>query len=536
MEENDSIDLRKYISAMRKRWYWYLIAFIVMMALGITYHFIHMDVYRTHAIVLIEDDNGESGSAGKLGSGMASVMRTFSIGGMGNSSVDNELLIFQSHDVQMKVVKRLNINRTYIERRNFKKYNLYDQTPILVSCADSLLDTISTGLRMTVDIKKSGKVDIELIEPGFFGLGNTTLCTKKDVTLPTELNSIYGKFQVYKSKHFATNEERTINVNLSNTHAMANAIHELIFVDYASKKGDGIYLGFKATNKKYGIDILNGIIAIYNEIRMKRKNDRAEQSIEFYDKQIAELSQQISDTEERYQNFQTKNKLISPSSEASFLYATDKETEKTIMQQNNLVKAYDLILDIINDENRRYDLLPNAAGVESVNNYNELILRKQQIETSANGDNPAVRVIKSQIDAMRDVVRESVEISKKNTLNTITAISSYGGKYRSKLNKVPELQREYINITRDQELLNELYGFLLEKRYSNAMTLSLNFPRGFVIDPAYCEIKPLKTKSLIALGACFAMSLILPTVVICYIANRKRPDHDYDYAADNNED
>ncbi|MBS7374732.1 MAG: hypothetical protein KIG52_02150, partial [Muribaculaceae bacterium] len=81
-------------------------------------------------------------------------------------------------------------------------------------------------------------------------------------------------------------------------------------------------------------------------------------------------------------------------------------------------------------------------------------------------------------------------------------------------------------ITRDQELLNELYGFLLEKRYSNAMTLSLDFPRGFVIDPAYCEIKPLKTKSLIALAACFAMALILPTVVICYRVNRKRPDDD----------
>ena len=55
MEENDSIDLRKYISAMRKRWYWYLIAFIVMMALGITYHFIHMDVYRTYATAAEEE-------------------------------------------------------------------------------------------------------------------------------------------------------------------------------------------------------------------------------------------------------------------------------------------------------------------------------------------------------------------------------------------------------------------------------------------------------------------------------------------------
>lgn len=526
MEENDSIDLRKYISAMRRHKYWYLIAFVVMMALGITYHFIHMDAYYTYATVLIEDDNGESGSAPKISGGLASMMRTFSIGGMGNSSVDNELLIFQSHDVQMKVVKRLNINRTYIERRNLKKYNLYDETPVLVSCADSLLDTISTGLRMTVDIKKSGKVDIELIEPGFFGLGNTTLCTKKDVVLPTELNTIYGKFQVYKSKHFTTGEERTIRVNLSNTHSMANAIHELIYVDYASKKGDGVALSFKTTNKKYGMDILNGIIAIYNEIRMNRKNDRALQSIEFYDKQIADIAQQISDVEARYQDFQTKNNLINPSSEASFLYATDKEAEKTILQQNNLVKAYDLILSVINDENRRYDLLPSTTENESVNTYNELILQKQQIEASANGDNPAVRVLKTQIDAMRDVVRESVEISKRNTLNTIAAISSYSGKYRSKLNKVPELQREFINITRDQALMNELYAFLLEKRYSNAMTLSLNFPRGFVIDPAYCDIKPLKTKSLIALAACFAMSLILPTVVICYLVNRKRPDDD----------
>ena len=171
-------------------------------------------------------------------------------------------------------------------------------------------------------------------------------------------------------------------------------------------------------------------------------------------------------------------------------------------------------------------MLPSTTENESVNTYNELILQKQQIEASANGDNPAVRVLKTQIDAMRDVVRESVEISKRNTLNTIAAISSYSGKYRSKLNKVPELQREFINITRDQALMNELYGFLLEKRYTNAMTLSLNFPRGFVIDPAYCDIKPLKTKSLIALAACFAMSLILPTVVICYLVNRKRPDDD----------
>ena len=520
MEENDSIDLRKYINAIRQRWYWYLIAFIVMMGLAITYHFIHMDLYMTHARVLIEDDNGESGTGGKLSGGMAAVMRTFSIGGMGSSSVDNELLIFQSHDVQVKVVKLLKLNRTYIERRNFKKFNLYKETPITVSCDESILDTISTGLRMIVDIHTSGTVDIKVEEPSRFG--GTTLCTKKNVALPAEVSTIYGSFQVAKTEHFSNKEERTIRVLISNTESMAAAIHDDIFIDYASKKGDGVYLGIKATNREYGKDILNGIIAIYNEVRMLRKNDRANQSLEFYDKQIAELALQISDAEARYQEFQTKNNIISPSTEASFLYSTDKESEKKLLAEQIRIKAYDLILSIINDEKRQYDLLPTTEENDIITEYNALILKKQEIEASANGDNPALRVIKMQIDALRDVVRESVEIAKKNTLTTIASIQSYSGKYRGKLNKVPELQREFINITRDKEMMNELYAFLLEKRYSNAMTLALNFPRGFVIDPAYCDIKPLKTKSLIAFGGCLVMAFVLPTVLICFVANRKK--------------
>lgn len=520
MEENDSIDLRKYINAIRQRWYWYLIAFIVMMGLAITYHYIHMDLYTTHASVLIEDDNGDSGSGGKLSGGMASVMRTFSIGGMGSSSVDNELLIFQSHDVQVKVVKRLKLNYTYIERSNFKKYNLYKDSPIAVSCDEAVLDTISTGLRMTVDIHRDGKADIKIVKPAMFG--GTDLCTKENVALPTVVSTIYGSFQVDKTDNFTTGEERSIRVNISNTESMAAAIHENIYIDYASKKGDGVYLEFKATNKEYGKDVLTTMINIYNEIRMLRKNDRANQSLEFYDKQIAELAHQISDAEARYQEFQTKNSIISPSTEASFLYSTDKESEKELLAEQIKIKAYDLILSIINDEKHQYELLPATEENDIINEYNALILKKKEIEASANGDNPALRVIKMQIDAMRDVVRESVEISKKNTLTSIASIQSYSGKYRGKLNKVPELQREFINITRDKELMNELYAFLLEKRYSNAMTLALNFPRGFVIDPAYCDIKPLKTKSLIAFGGCLVMAFVLPTVLICILVNRKK--------------
>ena len=53
MENNDTIDLRKYLSAIKKGWYWYVITFAVFTALAITYHFVRMDQYAIHSSLLI---------------------------------------------------------------------------------------------------------------------------------------------------------------------------------------------------------------------------------------------------------------------------------------------------------------------------------------------------------------------------------------------------------------------------------------------------------------------------------------------------
>ncbi len=521
MEENDSIDLRKYIKAIRKHWLWYVIALILFMSLGITYHFARMDQFMAHSGILIEDDEGTSGGVPKMAGGMAAVMRTFSIGGLGSSSVDNELLIFQSHNVLMKAVKQLGVNRTYIERDGLKKINLYDKSPILVTCADSLLDTISKGIKMKVDIKADGKVNIKATK----GLIPTTLARIENATLPTVVKTDYGTFHVLKTKHFVEGEDRNITVFIANTEGVVQDLTKLLEIDYASKKGDGVYLGFKTTNKQYGKDMLNGIMNIYNDIRIERKNSRASHSLKFYDEQIEILSKQLNDAEMRFQEFQTKNDIISPSQEAMYLYSADKESEKVLLELQNEMTAYNLIMSIVTDPNRKYDLLPpSGAGIASVAQYNELILKKQELETTANADNIVLKNLIMQIDAMRELVAENIALVKENTSNAINSIKGLSGKNKSKLNQVPSYQREFIALNRDKEIMNELYMFLLEKRYNSAMTLSSNFPRGFVIDPAYTDLKPLKTKSLIALGACFAMALILPTIAVCIKVNRKPED------------
>ena len=113
MEEKDTIDLRKYIAAAKRGWYWYAISLTLFLSLAVFYHFNRMDQFLTHAEILIEEDEDAGGASPKSAGGMASLMRTFSIGGMGAASVDNELLIFQTHNILVRLVQELNLKFTY---------------------------------------------------------------------------------------------------------------------------------------------------------------------------------------------------------------------------------------------------------------------------------------------------------------------------------------------------------------------------------------------------------------------------------------
>jgi len=522
MEEKDTIDLRKYLSTAKSKWYLYAISFVMFLTLAITYHCYRMDQYNTYASILIEDegDTGSSAGAAKKSGGMSSIMRTFSIGGFGSSSVDNELLIFQSHNLLVKTIRELNLNFTYLEKDGIKKVNLYKDSPVVFTCADGILDTLSTSIKFKVNLHANGKADISAVK-GFF---NKVIAEKKDVTLPSNISTPVGTFQVLKTKKYSPTEQRNISVFVAGSDLIAQGLSQSLIIDYSSKKGDGIALGYKTSNKMQGKDLLNGMMSVYNRIRLNRKNDNATQSLEFYDKMIAEITSSLNESEQKMQDFQTRNDIISPDAEASYFFGTDKESENEIIKLRDKIAMYNLVLASLSDPKKKYELLPTTnddATSSTIARYNDLILSKRNIERSATPDNIVLKQTISQLDAMKGLVADNIALVKKNTETVIQSLQGIKSSSKSKLSKTPYYQREYINLMRDKELKNDLYLFLLQKRYNSAMTLASNFPQGFVIDPAYCDIKPLMTKTFIGFDVCMFLALLCPTIIVCILANRK---------------
>lgn len=518
--ENDKIDLRRYLTAVCQKYYYYVIAFVIFIALAIMYVSIKQNQYRFHSTILIEEEEDNTPKA--MGGGVMQMMRTFSVGGFGSSSVDNEIVIMQSRELVKETVKKLKLNRTYILKEGLCKKTLYKESPIVLKAPDLIFDTIQTALKFEIEISEKEEV-IVTVKEGLF----STVAKVKSSKFPIEVETKYGLFNILATTYLEPRRKYKLQVNISNSDAITEFLMSEIIVDYASKKADGISFEFKDVNKDRGCDILNTLMSLYNKKRLERKNEKARYEIDFLNERITSLGKELLDAEKQVEQFKLDNNLSNIGMEISTLISQDNGTRQAIVAQQSQIMIFNMMLSFLNNPQNKYSLLPMSEGLndkaatEVLTKYNELLLERMKLERSAKSNNIAMQELNSQIDAMRKIVAINVQRLKDNVNIGLDNILTEQSKFTSRLSKLPKLEREYYSLMRDKELKNDLYIFLLEKKESSSLKLASNLSPGFIIDKAYADYKPLKTKKYIALLAAFLLTLITPTVLILFLLKKR---------------
>lgn len=84
------------------------------------------------------------------------------------------------------------------------------------------------------------------------------------------------------------------------------------------------------------------------------------------------------------------------------------------------------------------------------------------------------------------------------------------GKFRSQISKVPTIERELLEINRQQGTKSDLYLYLLEKREEAALALEATVAKSRMIDPALVEDKPVSPKKPLVYLFAVILGLGLP--------------------------
>ena len=112
------IDVGQIVATLRRNWWMFLLSLILCLSLAVVFLYAKHSVYSIHAKVLVAYDEG----AGSMGS---SLMQSLSLGGVGGSNIEDEVLVMGAHSIRVQAIKELGLNRSYYSPENELKKKYY---------------------------------------------------------------------------------------------------------------------------------------------------------------------------------------------------------------------------------------------------------------------------------------------------------------------------------------------------------------------------------------------------------------------------
>jgi len=252
-----------------------------------------------------------------------------------------------------------------------------------------------------------------------------------------------------------------------------------------------IEISMKSESLEEGIDIINELMNVYSEQNLARKNHIASITIDYIERQLDEISDSLSVTEDNLQQFRSSNQLLNISDQA-----TDFSTQYMDLQNQLAVlitrqRYYDYVSDyLLKNDNFSNMIVPASLGIQDplLNNLmSELITAQAQRSNLIENNqerNPLVQTLGIQIENYKKTISENIEAVGKTTSISIDEMNKRIRKIEAEISQLPLTQRLLGNIERKYRLNDAIYNYMMEKRAEAKITKASNLPDDIIIEPA----------------------------------------------------
>lgn len=488
------------------KWYWFVISLAVTISVAVIYLLTTPPVYTRSASLLIKEDskgNSVSDAAGVLGD--IDLFQT-------STNVNNEMQSLQSPAVMLDVVKRLHLDVSYHIDGGFYKRVLYGKScPYTVSFND-LRDNESVDF--TINPSEKGQVVLTDFSRDGEDLDGEVTATLNDTT-----DTPVGKLIVMVAVDSVTYESPVYVSRIGYQDATGDYASNLS-VSLNDEKSTVINLSFKDVCIQRAEDVLNTVIAIYNENWIKDKNQIAVSTSQFISDRLGVIEQELGNVDENISSYKSEHLLPDVQAAASMYMAQSSETNAQILALNTQLSMARYIRNYLTNATSKNQLLPANSGIESpgieqqIANYNTAQLRRNDLVANSSEKNPLVVDMDQSLENMRHAIITSID-NHITTLNTqLRSLRQSEQQTTARIAANPTQGKYLLSVERQQKVKEALYLFLLQKREENELSQAFIAYNTRVITPPTGSMIPTSpVKKNIALVA-FAFGILIPVVII----------------------
>jgi capsular exopolysaccharide synthesis family protein len=487
--------LTKYLT------YWplFLVFFILITAAAYTYLHYAPPKYEATASLIIKDE--------KKGSDDSKLVESLNIINS-KKIIENEIEVLQSGPIIANVVKQLHLYAPIYRKNKIVSVSVYQEAAVSVMCenADNVTrDIAKQKIYFTYDSAQA----------------SVLLNNKYTVPVNKWENTPYGTLMFIPNKKFVADPvENEFYFSIIGTESAVKKIQDNLKVTATNKLSSVIDLKYKDGTPQLAADVLNGIIAEYNNVNIEEKKELAKNTLGFIEERLNAVGTELSSIENNIQKYKANSGAVDISTQGQLFLQNVSTNDQKLSDVNMQLMVIEQIEKQVSSGDDVISVLPSALGVSDptlsqlVTTLNASELEREKLKKTVAENNPILVAVTDQISKNKRDILEHIQTERSSLEASKTTLTATNGSYNSVLHTIPVKERALLEISRDQNIKNGIYAFLLQKREESELSYAATISDSRIVNYAQASDIPVSPNRLIVLGIAFILFLGVPITFI----------------------
>jgi tyrosine-protein kinase Etk/Wzc len=496
VKENSSA-ISNFLLQIKLHWYLYVLSLIVFLGLAFAYvTFATKQYLVTSTILLQQHPTTPDASSQYANGGVSSVLNI-------NDNIKNEGDVLRSRSLMKEVVETMHLNIQYFYKSGLLATEAYQETPFVIKIDKYKVDSLKQR-EYVINVLDANTVNIANSSEGV----NLKVPFGKTISLPQYNIQIQKRAGVPPVK-----QEFSINIQ-SEDDAITSLLNGYD-AEFTDKATTTVGLTFYYPNSKKGEAILQTLMNRYLADNLANRKRNIDSTINFVSNRIAVVEQELNGIERNYQAFRSENDITDIGEQSKVLVGNASTYADRYQQQQVQLSIINTLRKRLSDPGNK-DVIPsslsiqNASFAASLAQYNNLVNEREKSKLSYTESNPVIQNLDQQISLTRRNLLQSIDSYSKELELTSAGSSSQNQAVNSNIKAVPGKQRAIGDFTRQQDLKQQLYVYLLQKREETAMAKAADMPYSRIVDSAKSSKVPAKPIKPIIYVMAFFLGFIVP--------------------------
>jgi tyrosine-protein kinase Etk/Wzc len=457
-------------------------------------------IYSVAGKLLVKQDNPYGNQGEKFGS-------ILSMPG-DNSNLLNEIEIIKSRAIAARVVRKLGLQLQYANKGQVLTSEAYSKDIPFNWAIEHISDsTLGVNFELTL-------------------LGNNQFSIKEGGT-PFNFGQLVKTkgidFRIFPNGKIDVSNGRPVFVlswlpveTLSATLSGALTVNQL-------EGASVLNLTFKTPNKKNGLDIVNSFMKEYQQASLEDNKLVAFNTLQFIDNQLDTLKKELGGVEKNLQRFREDNRIFNPELQATQTFSELSESQKQLLTKGVQIKVLDYMRQYMGDPRNQNKLVPSNLGIEEpslvqqISTFNELQLKRETSLKTTTEANPLIVNYTVAIEKVRQVMIQNLTNVRNAYLLSNRDLESVNNSALSNIKSMPGKEKQLLEVTRRQAILQELYSFLLQKKLETAISSASTISDIKILEPAIASSNPVSPNRRSVYTIAMLIGLALPMSLIFLI-------------------